>query len=476
MLTPEVFGAYRIVIIEIFSYLAPVSIVALIVALWRRHPRHPYLLMTIAVSTLAWLDAPMNWATFAAYNPDLWHWPEGWPIVSLYPTIEPLFIAAIAMFVVPTFFPGDLASAAAASAPPESTQPKRPPIGGNSTGRPSMRSCCAERMFAIVLTLRFDMRVPDWVGPAAAHYSAMLDMCEWAETRGAALAVLSEHHGASDGHLPTPLILASAVAARTQEMAILLAAVPLPLRDPVRLAEEISVLDLISGGRVSYAFGVGHREEEYTHFGVEMATRGRLADEYLGVLIRLVRGESVDFRGRQVRVTPRCTSPNGPPMMIAGGSKAAVRRAAAHGLGFISQIDRPELRSYYEDQCRRLGTVPGFVQFPVPDSPTAVFVGDDVDQAWEQLGPHLLHDAAMAAAYRHGDDSVASITRAQTVAELRLAGGPYSILTPAAATEFVRAGKSLPLHPLCGGIDPELAWRYLQTAVAAHQQAQMVHG
>ena len=38
----------------------------------------------------------------------------------------------------------------------------------------------------VVLTMRFDMRVPDWAGPAAAHYSAALDMCEWAETRGAA--------------------------------------------------------------------------------------------------------------------------------------------------------------------------------------------------------------------------------------------------------------------------------------------------
>jgi len=94
-----------IVTIEIFSYLALVCIIALIAVLWRRYPKHPYLLMTIAVSTLAWLDAPMNWATFAAYNPDLWHWPEDWPIVSLSPTIEPLFIAAIAMFVVPPFFP-----------------------------------------------------------------------------------------------------------------------------------------------------------------------------------------------------------------------------------------------------------------------------------------------------------------------------------------------------------------------------------
>src|ERR1700734_1463424 len=109
--------------------------------------------------------------------------------------------------------------------------------------------------------MRFDIRVPGWDGPAGAHLSPALDMCERAETRGAGLSVLSEHHGADDGHLPTPLILAAAVAARTQEMAILLAAVPLPLWDPVRLAEEINVLDLISGGRVSYAFGVGHREE-----------------------------------------------------------------------------------------------------------------------------------------------------------------------------------------------------------------------
>jgi alkanesulfonate monooxygenase SsuD/methylene tetrahydromethanopterin reductase-like flavin-dependent oxidoreductase (luciferase family) len=324
-----------------------------------------------------------------------------------------------------------------------------------------------------VLTLRFDMRVPDWAGGPAAHYSAVTDMCAWAETRGAALTVLSEHHGADDGHLPTPLILASAVAARTQQMAILLAAVPLPLWDPVRLAEEMSVLDLISRGRVSYVFGVGHRDQEYAHFGVEMASRGRLADEYLDLVIRLVRGEFAEFRGRQIHITPPCTSPNGPPIMIAGGSKPAVRRAAAHGLGFISQIDRPELRAYYEEQCSALGTTPGFVQFPVPDSPTVVFVADDIDKAWEQLGPHLLHDAAMAASYRHGDDSVASITRAQTVAELRAEAGPYRIVTPAAATEFVSVGKSLPLHPLCGGVDPEVAWPYLRTAVAAHQQAEI---
>ena len=72
---------------------------------WRSYPNHPYLLMTLAITTLAWLDPIMNWATFAAYNPDLWHWPEDWPLVSISPTIEPLFIASIVMFVLPPFFP-----------------------------------------------------------------------------------------------------------------------------------------------------------------------------------------------------------------------------------------------------------------------------------------------------------------------------------------------------------------------------------
>ena len=322
-----------------------------------------------------------------------------------------------------------------------------------------------------MLTLRFDMRAPDWAGPVDELYAAAVAMCSWAESRGAVRAVLSEHHGATDGHLPTPLMLASAIAARTKTLAILLAAVPIPLWDPVRLAEEICVLDLISRGRVSYAFGVGHRVEEYDHFGVDMSGRGKLADESLAVLLRLVRGESVEFGARWVRVTPCGTSPNGPTMLIAGGSRAAVRRAAAHGLGFISQVDKPELRSYYEAQCRANGKAPEFFQLPRAGAPTVVFVADDVEEAWAQLGPHLLHDAAMAASYRPGDDSVASITRAASVADLRFNDGPYRIMTRGEALEWVEGGQPLPLHPLCGGLSPALAWRYLGIAVAAVNQS-----
>src|SRR5271165_5303017 len=102
------------------------------------------------------------------------------------------------------------------------------------------------------------MRAPAFGASTTDLYSAAIDMCAWAESRGASMAVLSEHHGTEDNHLPAPLLLASAIAARTERLMVLLAALVLPFCDPVRLAEEIAVLDIVSKGRVAYVFGVGH--------------------------------------------------------------------------------------------------------------------------------------------------------------------------------------------------------------------------
>lgn len=318
-----------------------------------------------------------------------------------------------------------------------------------------------------MITLRFDMRAPAIGASPTELYGAAVDMCSWGETRGAIVAVLSEHHAARDGHLPAPLILASAIAARTERLAILLAAVVLPLRDPVRLAEEISVLDIISKGRVWYAFGIGHRPEEYEHFGVDIGQRGRLTDENLALLLRLLKGEPLIHDGRRIHVTPPCTTAGGPLIMIAGGSPAAAIRAARHGLGFISQVHSPRLKELYESECGANGHEPGMTQFPDADAPTTVFVADDVDLAWEELGPYLLHDAITAATYRHGDDTVASISRARSVEELRAVPGPYRIFTVDEAAAYVGSGRGLQLLPLCGGLPPDLAWPYLERAAAA---------
>jgi alkanesulfonate monooxygenase SsuD/methylene tetrahydromethanopterin reductase-like flavin-dependent oxidoreductase (luciferase family) len=251
----------------------------------------------------------------------------------------------------------------------------------------------------------------------------------------------------------------------------LLAAVPITFWDPVRLAEDISVLDIVSKGRVSYAFGIGHRAEEYEHFGIDMHQRGKLADDSLALLRRLLQGEPVDHGGRRIHVTPAPATSGGPQMIIAGGTKAAARRAARYGLGFISQTDSTGLREFYESECRGNGHEPGMMQFPVSGAPTTVFVADDVDRAWDELGPYLLHDAVTAASYRHGDDSMASISRADSVSALRETGGPYRIFTVDEAASYIRNGKPLPLLPLCGGVPPDVAWPYLERAVMATERA-----
>jgi alkanesulfonate monooxygenase SsuD/methylene tetrahydromethanopterin reductase-like flavin-dependent oxidoreductase (luciferase family) len=320
-------------------------------------------------------------------------------------------------------------------------------------------------------TMRFDMRCPATGAPAPQLYDAALEMCAWAETRGAVLAVLSEHHATADGHLPSPVILAAALAARTKVLNILVAAAVLPLYHPVRLAEDITVLDNLSHGRVSYAFGIGHRPEEYEHMGVEVGNRGKIADEHLALILELMAGAPVRVDGRTVHVTPAPVTPGGPRILIAGGSAAAAKRAGRHGLGLIAYTDAAAVREAFEAESRANGHEPGPLQMPDGRSPTAVFVADDVDRAWSEIGSYLLHDATMAAQYRQGDESVASITAARTVGELRSSSGPYDIVAIGDAVDRIRAGVVLPLHPLCGGLPPDLAWPYLERAAIATARA-----
>src|SRR5690349_7571819 len=99
--------------------------------------------------------------------------------------------------------------------------------------------------------MRFDLRAPDTGAPREELYAAALDMVAWAEQHGGLMAVVCEHHTMSDGDLPSPLVLATAMAARTTTLPITTAIITLPLYDPIRLAEDMVVLDIISGGRVS---------------------------------------------------------------------------------------------------------------------------------------------------------------------------------------------------------------------------------
>src|SRR5262249_16201318 len=74
---------------------------------WRRRPAHPYLLMVLASTAIVWQDPIMNWAPYAVYNPQLWHFPEDWPLVRLSPTVDPFILIPYSTFYfIGPFFAG----------------------------------------------------------------------------------------------------------------------------------------------------------------------------------------------------------------------------------------------------------------------------------------------------------------------------------------------------------------------------------
>ena len=311
--------------------------------------------------------------------------------------------------------------------------------------------------------LRFDMRAPE-SSPASTSdlYRAAVEMSEWAEQHGGLSVLISEHHSSSDGYLPSPLVLATAVAARTSSLPIVVGALLLNFYDPIKLAEDMTVLDILSGGRVSYVIGLGYRPEEYAMFGVDMAERGRVMDAKLTALRRALSGETFDYEGRRVHVTPSSVTPGGPALMYGGHSRAAARRAGRFGLDFFGEGEGEGLEEAYRAGATEAGVEPGACIIPTAATPTTQFVAEDVDAAWPRLGPYMLHDARMYGSWMDSTHVAASKSAATTVDELRAEQGPYRIVTPDEAIAAIRAGQPLMLQPLCGGLPPELAWESLQ--------------
>lgn len=314
------------------------------------------------------------------------------------------------------------------------------------------------------LGLRYDMRAPDFGAPVGALYAAAIEQTAWAESKGFEVVHLAEHHGSEDGYCPSILVFAGAVASRTSRMRIDLSALVLPMHDAVRLAEDLSILDIIAGpGRLSIVAALGYRPVEFAMFGVEFTDRVAVYEESLEALRAAWSGQEFTYRGRTARVTPRPATPGGPPIHLGGNAKPSARRAARMGYGY--QPVNPQLYDYFAEECERNGR-------PAPEPfrchrPGFLHVTHDVERDFELIAPHILHQ---------------SNTYAQWAAERpgTAPNGPWSGLENAAAIwddpamwiitpeECVRRAKELgpdeelQFHPLLGGLDPDLAWSSLE--------------
>lgn len=164
-------------------------------------------------------------------------------------------------------------------------------------------------------------------------YAETLDLITLADEVGIDYVWLSEHHFVDDGHCPSLLPLAAAIAARTRSIRISSYVFLLPLHDPLRVAEDVAVVDIISNGRMELGVGLGYRMEEFEGFGIERSTRRARMDEGCEVLLKAWTSENWSFEGRHhryqnVTVQPRPVQQPHPRLWISGRNDRAARRAA----------------------------------------------------------------------------------------------------------------------------------------------------
>ena len=308
-----------------------------------------------------------------------------------------------------------------------------------------------------MLILRYDLRVPTHLGTdAARQYAACLEQVRWGDGAGLDLVVLSEHHGVEDGFLPAPVAMAAAIAATTQRISISISALLVTMHDPVRLAEELATADLVSGGRVSVILGTGYRQEELDMAGISWRDRNQILEEYLSVLRNAWTGEYFEWRGRRIRVRPMPATPGGPLLLMGGSSETSARRAARMNM-FFSPADSDEaVIAAYNDECAKVGFA-GFAMAPPRELAGFVHVSNDPERDWQRIAPYALHEAQTYASWqRTGQQSAVSLKHTSNIDDLK-ASGVYRVVTPDECVAMYEAVGALVLHPLMGGIPPELA-------------------
>jgi len=204
------------------------------------------------------------------------------------------------------------------------------------------------------LGLRYDLR-----GPAEPErlYPAILEHAARAEAAGIDVLWISERPFAHAAVVPAALPLLAAIAARTTQIRVGSALLPLPLYHPLRLAEDAATLDGLSGGRLELGLGLGGHAEGFDGFGVPVEGRLERFEESLLVLRQAWAERAVEFQGQYYRlvgpeVFPKPLQRLGPPIWIGASADTGVRLAARLADGFVAGTRRAAER-FLQIWCER---------------------------------------------------------------------------------------------------------------------------
>ena len=238
-------------------------------------------------------------------------------------------------------------------------------------------------------TIRFGVMYDCRVRPGSDQtmqevYAAVLEQAALADRLGFDLIWFTEHHFLDDGYLPAFQPMAGAVAALTSRIRISTDIALLPLYHPLRLAEEMAVLDQMSGGRMELGIGMGYVPEEFISFGRTVQQRVSLTEEGIDILRQAWSDEPVVFHGKRydiegIRVTPKPLQPGGPPLWIAAMKSAGALRAARFDTHLLPQGPRSEVLDPWRDELVRTGRDPADYRVGIARS---ILVTDDRERDW----------------------------------------------------------------------------------------------
>jgi alkanesulfonate monooxygenase SsuD/methylene tetrahydromethanopterin reductase-like flavin-dependent oxidoreductase (luciferase family) len=278
-------------------------------------------------------------------------------------------------------------------------------------------------------------------------------LAQFGDRHGIAAISVDEHHATGHGWSCNPVMIAGMFLARTANIFASIDCALGPLWNPVRMAEDIALIDGMSRGRLHTTVGLGYREAEYAALGVDFSRRGELMDQLLETML------ASWSQGSNV-VSGTWTKPH-PPLYVGGGVRATARRAVRFGLPLSLPDHRPELAEYYAELCRDAGQRP-FVLMPPAVNRGMIYLHEDPERAWAELGEHILWEAVTYGAW--SDDpsrSLMHLPGVQTLAEVR-ASGRYRFLTPDQLIDEVRTSANygpIVMHPLVGGMPADEAWK-----------------
>ncbi|MFJ3212604.1 LLM class flavin-dependent oxidoreductase [Streptomyces flaveolus] len=310
--------------------------------------------------------------------------------------------------------------------------------------------------------LRYDLRAPSFGPTSAELVAAALEQATFADAHGFERVQISEHHHTEDGYCPSPFVVAAAFAARTSQLRIRLSALILTLHDPVRAAEDLAMLDIVSNGRAEAVVAAGYREIEFRMLGRDYADRGTRLREAITALRAAWTGEPFEYDGRRALVRPRPVQPAGPPLILGGSTRRAARRAAEIGDGF--DPTDPELIADYLEACTDARRTPGEARPRV--GPFFVHVSEDPERDRARLAPHVHHEMTQYARWAAIGSPVGGAP--DLPIEAVWTDGSHVVLTPEECVELLRGLDPtgvFALHPLAGGTPPAMAEQSLSLFV-----------